>query len=515
MKWNPKQAEFFAAVASGVWFTIAMIGANQWGKSVAMAAQCVAWISGIPVADWHRTPDELTRAHLGRPKTGWAATTTLKASRGGQQGKINDLLPKAWIRRGVYEKDTGYSKGVVVLHNESSIAFKSEEQGLGEFETETVDFVWLDEVQDMSYPLYSKIIARLVAKAGRILASGLPAAAWVVDLFIDKRITLGEEEGSAASSIYTIHGEMRDNLAMSPKSIEMAEANWTEEERRLRSFGRPVVLEGLVYPEFGMHNVVAPFTMRFDWQAWHEGLNPQDQGWLRGHQPWTPYEGIDPGYGNAYAVAFCAMNPDGELFVIDELYERGQCNDAMAERIKAKRRMLGYDQPALAVIDTAGTQRREIGGISTKSQLEKHGIYTTARKFDVNQSTSKVRMWMKPSGFPAIRPRLYVFASCKNWLREVRSHRVKAPDEATRQYLGDKEVTLEADNHLLDATRYLIGHEPLYHDKGLPPWPEDSIMGIRDKMRGGSGIGRRGVRSVSPRPIQRRVIGRDGSRRVV
>src|SRR3990167_4416167 len=207
LKWNPKQAEFFAAVDSGLWFTIAMIGANQWGKSVAMAAQCVSWISGIPIADWHNTPDELTVAHLGRPKMGWAATTTLKASRGSQQAKFNELLPRAWIRRGVYEKDTGYSKGAVILHNGSCVDFKSEEQGLGEFESETVDFAWVDEVQDMSYALFSKLIARLVAKGGIRLASGLPAAAWVVDLFIDKRITLGEEEGSAAASIYTIHGE--------------------------------------------------------------------------------------------------------------------------------------------------------------------------------------------------------------------------------------------------------------------------------------------------------------------
>ena len=505
LRWNSKQQEFLIAAETGECLTAAMIGSNQYGKSVAAGADAVATISGIPISQWDKLPDELLSTHLGQPKQMWGVTPTFTSSRLGQQFQFHDRLPAAWIRRGVYEPDTGYGNKMVVLHNGGQCEFKSVDQGLDAFETVPLDKIWWDEIQDIPHSFFSKALARLVAKGGRQTVTGLPNAAWVVDLFIKKQILIGEEEGSAAASVHTVRGTMYDNLAMSESSIAEIGSHMTEEERRLRVLGEIVVMEGLVYSEFGEHNIVAPFPVRFDWPSWDDGYAPNDSGWVRRNLPWTPYEFIDPGYRNPYAVGFCGMNPDSELFLIDELYETGVGNDAMAAKIKEKRARLGYERPAMTVIDTAATQRREHTGVSTKAQLEALGIYTVAKRFDRQESTGKLRRWMRPAGFPNVRPRFFVFGTCRNFLREVRTHHVPPPEQITQQYLDDKETVVAAHNHLLDGLRYLVGHEPTYREPPRPRLPADGAT--EWEQRQGQTMDRRTrARVAEPRKVERHVL---------
>ncbi len=477
-RWNKKQQDAIRASESGDYFVVAMLGANQFGKSKWASADCVAKMCGIPISKWPELPDELKREHLGKdPKRIWAVTTTYaEASVSGQQSEMDELLPNCWIRRGTYQRDTGYSNRMVILHNGSEMRFKSSEQGKSQFEQVPVDRVWWDEIQDIPETFYTLTMARIVAKKGDYRVTGISASPWVIDRFIHRRLKPDDPDGTA-KGVYTVCGQMRDNAALSKSAIEDIESHWPEDVKRLRSLGIPTLVEGLVYPGFGQHNTVQPFRIRFNWPPWSEKFDPTNvpAEKMRELAPWTPYEAIDPGFRNPYAVVFAAVNPDGNMYIYDELYEVGRSNEEMAEMILRKRARHGYEKPALAVIDVAAHFRDSRHPSSHRNQLFQAGITTVSRKLDKSSSRGKLQKWMKPAGFPGVRPRLYVFATCRHWLREVRVHRHKAPDDLTGQYLSDREAVIEADDHLLDATRYLVDYEPGYRPQSMPAPPANSM----------------------------------------
>lgn len=475
LRWNQKQIDFIKAFRETP-KTAAMLGGNQFGKSKVAAALCVEALCGIPIEDWPNTPDVLDASILAgrKAKTLWAATTTFLSSVGGQQKEFNSFLPYSWVKRGWYQPDTGYGNGMVVLKNGSSVKFKSSEQQVVSFETEPIDMLWWDEIQGIPQKYYRGGLARLVAKRGKCMVTGIPNTAWVVDLFIHGKMNPGDPEGTAFESIRCVTGQMRDNFVMSEDEISKTEMQWNDDERKLRSLGIPVILEGVVLKEFGPHNICAPFAIPAKWPN-YPNLKPYDPGWVAKNQPWTFYESIDPGYLNPYAVIFMAVSPSNIEYVIDEIYVREATNDQVAALIKQKRKKWGYERPAMTRIDPAAAFRDSRSPTSTKEQLARHGIHCTAQKVDVWSSVMDLRAALRGrvDGLP---PKIMIFETCGNLIAEMRSWHMLAPDRDNRQYSKDRERMSDENEHLISALRYLRAIKPAFRPTPIPAAPAGTAL---------------------------------------
>lgn len=192
--------------------------------------------------------------------------------------------------------------------------------------------------------------------------------------------------------------------------------------------------EGLVYP--------------FD-EATHK-IKPFDVPRI-----WAKFEGIDFGFSNPFCALLMAY--DGEsIYVIGEHYERQRLLDYHAAQVLAMETRYPFDLglgplPLSRFADPAAASDR--AGLA-KSIIAGRRVTTIAADNDVMQGIYEVvnMMTVRPNG----RPRLYIFDTCVNLLREISvyawSKRSELPDQ-TRGVNYD-EIESPAGDHACDALRY-------------------------------------------------------------
>lgn len=171
---------------------------------------------------------------------------------------------------------------------------------------------------------------------------------------------------------------------------------------------------------------------------------------------WPMFVGIDSGYNSKCAVVFVRLSPDLEFFITHELYETQKDVIDIASMVKAiagRNRwefiMIGHD---------AAIRSQAAKGESISEQYAAEGLYTTPTKPDFTASSEKMRRLMKPA--PNGEPRLKVFRSLRNWLWEVRDYRFKELSDHQAQVQNPNESPRKRDDHLMDATRYVLWSIP-------------------------------------------------------
>lgn len=414
-----KQLEFHKCQKRNRW----VFGGNRSGKTECGAVETVWRARGIH-------PYRENRADV----SGWVVSPTREVQREVAQRKVLYYLNPEWIADVVMVsgKSGNPDGGIIdyiavrnVFGGISRIGFKSAEMGREKFQGASLDFVWFDE--EPPEDVYEECRMRVVDRKGDIYGTMTPLKGIT---FVYDRIYLNDR---GDDNVWHIFMEWADNPYLDPEEIKSVSAAMTREELDSRRYGRFVSAKGQVYPEFqeAVH-VIEPFDVP---REWYDNIS------------------IDPGLHNPLSCHFYATDGDGTVYVIAEHYEAGQSVACHARKIKEIAARLGWHSDGhgriSALIDSAASQRTLAASKSVAELFYDEGIAVNTRvNKELFSGINRVKEYLSPVGSPD-KPRLYIFSSCVNLIREIKGYR-----------WGDGDAPVKRDDHALDELRYFIMSRP-------------------------------------------------------
>jgi phage terminase large subunit-like protein len=404
----PKHLEFFEA---GAQFKERLfMAANRVGKTVAGAYEATCHLTGRYPVWWKGKQFE-------KATDGWACGTNSQTTRDVVQGVLlgrstgEGMLPAESIVHTVASRGiTGSIETVWVQHvsgKTSKLGFKTYEQGRRSFEGEAKDFVWCDEEPPMD--IYTEILYRLLTTKGLAWTTFTPLLGMseVVMSFL-------EPENQASNlSKYVVQAGWKDVPHLDEEEKQKLVANTPLYQIKARTEGEPALGVGAIY-QIDEAEITVPDRVIPD--TWPRAFG-MDVGWNRTAAVWGAR---DPGSGTIYLYSehYQAMGePPTHAFSI---------------------RNRGAWIPG--VIDPACLGSSQIDGRTLMEIYRKLGLNLQPAENAVEAGISEV--WnLLVSG------QLKVMASLTNWFREFRKYH--------RDDKGSGKI-VKRDDHLMDATRYLI-----------------------------------------------------------
>lgn len=344
-----------------------------------------------------------------------------------------------------------------------------------------VDVVWFDEEVyegGTGKSWYTEMAARLIDRRGRFIWSATPQAA--TDILWKLHTRALESKDTENPAIEEFHFTMDDN----PYLTEEAKAEFREkaaqdpDEYRVRVKGEFLVTSHLVYPNFKKSfHTCAPFEIPANW---------------------TRYFVLDPGFGHSFGT-FLAVPPPGErddqVFVYDELY-RQQC-DAMEFTDELRHKMSGQFFEEF-LIDLHGSIRSNAFGknegdayveafrhfklrsISTGNSFKQMGNWgNTGRRGIVRGEVEQVRRWLWPRADKRGTPKLQIFETCHDIVKQLSRYRNKLKDGKPTD-----DPDPRYDSHGCDTIRYAVLHGMAFVERTVRHRATSTIWNYyRNKMR--------------------------------
>lgn len=186
---------------------------------------------------------------------------------------------------------------------------------------------------------------------------------------------------------------------------------------------------------------------------------------------WTRYITVDFGYTNPMVVQFWAEDDDGRLYLYRELYHTKTTVEDMAPLIKKAMNLKRAPRPRMIICDHDAEGR---------ATLEKHlGMSTVAAKKTVEDGIQAVKARLKPSEADG-KPRIFLCEDAverENIDKELQDK--KKPTSTLQEIVGyiwdrgtavaqsagkpPKEQPVKADDHGMDAMRYMVAQRDLKH----------------------------------------------------
>jgi len=305
---------------------------------------------------------------------------------------------------------TGSIETVWVRHvsgRNSKLGFKTYEQGRRAFEGEAKDFVWCDEEPPMD--IYTEILYRLLTTKGLAWTTFTPLLGMseVVMSFLEP------ENDESRLSKYVVQAGWKDVPHLDEEEKRKLVANTPLYQIKARTEGEPALGVGAIYP-IDEAEITVPDRAIPD--------------------SWPRAFGMDVGW-NRTAVVWGARDPGtGVIYLYNEHYQRMGEPPSHAHAIRAR----GAWIPG--VIDPSCLGSSQIDGRTLMDLYRELGLNLQPAVNAVEAGITEV--WnLLVSG------QLKVLASLTNWFREFRKYH--------RDDKGSGKI-VKRDDHLMDATRYLI-----------------------------------------------------------
>lgn len=426
-----------------------LFSGNRSGKTVAGAAEAVLYALGRDGEPyWDGMPAEAVEKYksIRTPNEGWVVASDHNVQVEASQKWIMKLLPGDMIAENGINRKRNQILDSITLKNGSVIGFKSSASGAKSFEGASKRWIWFDEE-----PQYESVYNEcLMRESGTYpldfwgTMTPVKGITFTYDRIFKKR---DEDEDLAVFRWATM-----DNPYLDDEIVERFKREYKNEPKELRRrlYGKFTGKSGLVYPMFRREkHVVEPFVIDKDW---------------------TIYEGIDIGFANPSAVVWVAVAPDGTKYIINELYRKGLTMEELGKIILEKRREGEFYagpmyRPLLSLIDPAAQRRpqpidkRDFNQkqiVTPRKKLKSVGIHTRLADNAVFQGLENVRSELRDRE-ETEKPNLFVFNNCRNWIEEIENYRLKSYEsESTRERKSQPEKPRKKDDHLMDATRYVI-----------------------------------------------------------
>ena len=255
-------------------------------------------------------------------------------------------------------------------------------------------------------------------------------ANWVKKRYIDPIEPNQSFIGSDGLTRKFIPARLQDNpfLAKDGRYEQMLKALPPTQRKQLLE-GNWDVAEGAAFTEFNSEeHVIPPFDIPITWER---------------------IKGIDYGYASESACIWAAVDKeDGTLIVYRELYRKNLLGTELADLLTE----MEYDDPysVAGVLDTACWNRTGMTGPTVGETLLKAGH--KLRRADKNRVQGKIQIHEYLKTQPSGRPRIQIFNTCPNLIRELQS----IPLDKN----NPEDVNTHADDHAYDALRYLIMSRP-------------------------------------------------------
>ena len=206
-----------------------------------------------------------------------------------------------------------------------------------------------------------------------------------------------------------------------------------EVQRRQLLEGNWDITEGAAFTEFDvMVHVITPFEIPIGWER---------------------LKGIDYGYASESSCIWGCVDPsDGTLIIYRELYRKGLTGEMLAQMITNMELEDPYS--VQGVLDTAAWNRTGTTGPTVGETLQRAGH--KLRRADKNRIQGKIQIHEYLRVQPSGRPKIQIFNSCPNLIRELQS----IPLDKS----NPEDVDTHAPDHAYDALRYLIMSRPKVND---------------------------------------------------
>lgn len=435
---------------------VLLLGGNRSGKTVCGAVETTCRLLGEhPYKDVPKGP----------VKT-WACSQVLPGSGDKPHVQLEELkrwIPKDALRGGEWAKS--YSPGARTLHlaNGSVCEFKGYDQGLLSFESAKLHWIWFDEEPPVK-EIFTSCQMRLLDYRGKWWMTVTPVLSlqgrgWIEDGLYEPWMAVR----GANLNYNVIQISTFSNPHLSQEMVNEALGSMSAEEKAVRAHGSFARIGGSVLSEWDptIHKV-APF------------LPPRS---------WRHYLIIDPGYRNATAGLWAAVDPEGAIFLYGEHYVREQLPPF--HTFVLDRQWHAFGEPEVDTLMDPATFKR-VGTVLGRSEyavVDEYNKAAAALKADwfaprPAQNDSKGVWRIKRYLTPNERrdgqkvPLLYVCSHLHwwNWERE----RWTWPAEKRGLSANEKPVTekpKEKDNHLMDCTKYLVNELPDPLEIWTPPTP--------------------------------------------
>ena len=259
-------------------------------------------------------------------------------------------------------------------------------------------------------------------------------ATWVKKRYVDPHPPNESFKGDDNLTRKFIPARLDDNpyLAEDGRYEEMLKALPPTQRKQLLE-GNWDVNEGAAFTEFDLDvHVVTPFEIPISWER---------------------VKGIDYGYASESSCIWGAVDSsDGTLIIYRELYQKGLTGEDLGHKITQME--LSDPYSVQGVLDTAAWARTGTTGPTVGESLIRAGH--KLRRADKNRIQGKVQIHEYLKVQQRGRPRLQIFNTCPNLIRELQS----IPLDRS----NPEDVDTHAPDHAYDALRYLIMSRPRIQD---------------------------------------------------
>ena len=414
-------------------------GGKSWGVRVKAALLCVRY-AGIKIMIIRRTYPELEANHIGP------------------------------MRRMLHRDTAQYneSKKRLTFFNGSEVLFKycAREKDMDMYQGTEADVIFIDEAthfEERVYKMFAACLRGVNAFPKRIYLTCNPGGrghGWVKRLFIDREFK--PEESPEEYSF--IQSRVQDNYALmatQPDYVKQLEA-LPPKLRKAWLEGDWDIFEGQFFEEFinrpnesrmGTH-VIAPFDIPRSWKR---------------------FRSFDFGYAKPFSVGWWAVDHEGVLYRIAELYG---CTETANEGVKwepaqifAEIRRIEAEHPNLQGQHISGVADPSIWdasrGVSIADVAARQGVY-----FDPGDN-KRLPGWMQihyrlrfdDNGHPM----MYIFDTCKAFIRTIP---LLVYDEHRAE-----DLDTDGEDHVADEVRYMCMRNPINPApiKAAPPKPYDPL----------------------------------------
>lgn len=426
---NPKQDLFLRETHPVVNFGGARGGGKSWAIRFKAIILCLVH-EGIKVMIVRKTYPELTANHINPLKE------ILRCGSPMQMAKYNEN-----------HKEIRFPNGSVILFR-----YCDTEKDVDRFQGTEVDVLCIDEATQMSEMQYKKLAACVRGVNNfpkRIYLTCNPGGqghGWVKRLFIDRNFKPGENP----DDYVFIKSKVTDNTAMmrkDPGYIKYLEA-LPPKIRKAWLDGDFNILDGQFFEEF------VDDEKHYDDRQWTHVIRPFDIP-----PDWKIYRSYDYGYAKPFSCAWWAIDYDGILYRIIELYG---CTDTPNEGVKwtadkqfkeiarierehpylKNRKILGVADPAIWGDAT---------GISIADVAAKNGVFFSKGNNDriAGWQQMHYRLAFDDNGYPM----MYVFSNCKGFIRTI--------PELLYSTTRPEDLDTSMEDHIADESRYMCMSRPI------------------------------------------------------
>ena len=340
--------------------------------------------------------------------------------------------------RSAYDKywktDTGFDIDIMTY-----------DQDQKDFESANLGLVWLDEPPPIN--IYKACIARL-RRGGRlfITATPLEGSEWMYDeIFASTTNTEGrraivEAVMEDACKIHGVRGHLEHH------NIELIIAQYSEEEKQARVYGKFAHLTGLIYKQFSPNiHIIPPFQLtKKDYAVYHY-LDPH---------PRTPDAGL-----------WVAVDRRGTCFVVDELFLKCLGGDSeLATRLQEKNdhyRIISRKIDPSACIEDQHRQK------SLQQVLADYGIHyepASKKREAADRALGNALDYVKVGDSMLKAPKLYIFSTCVRLIWELQHYRWDNWRGKMAQIRTPKAKPVDKDDHMIENLGRAMLDDPMFLD---------------------------------------------------